>query len=95
LEDNELLKLNPRLIEKNLWLYQEYDNQILEINDKWSLLEKADFIRENEFPIIMENTDESEFICLNLKIPCLFIRIKNQEKQAEALETAKKFKHYF
>lgn len=43
----------------------------------------------------MENTEESEFICLNLKIPCLFIRIKNQEKQAEAIETAKKFKRYF
>lgn len=52
-----------------LWLYREYNKEVITVDTSLSLIEKADFILNNEFPTIMSLNENSFRLLIDYMVP--------------------------
>ena len=97
LRDDELVKLRQEgHTAMPLFVYREYDKKVSAVNIEGSLIEKAEFILDNEFPTELKPNKESHRLITQLKLPVLiyFTKEKNDANIKMIRRVNKRYKDY-
>ena len=88
LEGDEITKLTQDKQTSPLWVYREYNNEIINVDIHLPLKKKADFILNNEFPPFVLPNPESYRLITEFKAPVLLYFTK--DKDDEFIDIVKK-----